>query len=436
MATTRRHKKQHRNRRSIRRDTARRVIAQHHARTEEQIVGYSMIGCGRWASYQERDGLDRRSAHIAVTLENGTHHARMHGMFKCGNNWLCDSCARAASADLADYITKEVIPTVERQGLKMVLVTRTAAHHYDQDWTAFTDKFYKAQAIYEQNMRREYRAIGYMGKIRAMEPLIGENGLHLHAHDELVVSTFTDLLHFQERGFEVWQAALKRVGLRCSKYGFDVTTKFDPTYVAKMEDEEKAKTSTAYEVSAHDSKKSRSGNRSQWELLDAIAKGDKQAQDEFIRFARAVGGHKRFHTGNLAEKLGICSFQTFRGMKRQGESKGDAAKPVLLISYPLVKHMLATSPDNERPSMALILRAARQEPRRPGSTVQMVEALCTDYVRQKVERIKRYAFAQADAIDKAQAQAKADIAAAAFEKDIRLRLAVGALEFGQELDFG
>lgn len=227
---------------------------------------------------------------------------------------------------------------------------------------------------------------------------------------------------------------MKSVDLRCSKYGFDVTTKFDRTYVAKMEDEEKAKTSTAYEVSAHDSKKSRSGNRSQWELLDAIAKGDKQAQDEFIRFARAAGGHKRFHTGNLAEKLGICSFQTFRGMKRQGESKGDAAKPVLLISYPLVKHMLATSPDNERPSMALILRAARQEPRHPGSTLQMVDALCADYVRQKVERIKHHAFAQADAIEVAQAQA--DTAAAAFEKDIRLRLAVGALEFGQELDFG
>lgn len=209
MATTRRHKKQHRNRRSIRRDTARRVLAQHHARTEEQIVGYSMIGCGRWASYQERDGLDRRSAYIAITLENGTHNARMHGMFKCGNNWLCDSCARAASADLADYITKEVIPSVERQGLKMVLVTRTAAHSYDQDWTEFTDKFYKAQAIYEQNMRREYRAIGYMGKIRAMEPLIGKNGLHLHGHDELVVSNAADLLHFQERGFAVWQGRIQ-----------------------------------------------------------------------------------------------------------------------------------------------------------------------------------------------------------------------------------
>ena len=50
--------------------------------------------------------------------------------------------------------------------------------------------------------------------------------------------------------------------------------------------------------------------------------------------------------------------------------------------------MIATSPNNDRAGLAFILRAARNEAARPGTTQKMVLRMCDETIKCEVEQIK------------------------------------------------
>ena len=186
--------------------------------------------------------------------------------------------------------------------------------------------------------------------------------------------TSTDLDEFQKIVLKHWKAALKKFGLSCNSHGVDIKPegKFDIGYIAK-------------EMAAYDTKdNSKSDLKNLFQLLDMSAKGDKQASADWIRAARAIQGRDRWNVGQLAKKLGIPCPSEWK--KPEGIVKVDPQR--LLISYPQPQHMVATSPANPRAGLAFILRAARNEASRPGTTHRMVLRMCDETIKADVEQIK------------------------------------------------
>lgn len=129
-------------------------------------------------------------------------------------------------------------------------------------------------------MRRNFKAIGSLGRVRAMESPVGSNGLHIHIHDLFTYAPDADIDALTANALTKWKAALRKHGLHCSKRGVDIKKSgdFDPRYIAK-------------ELVAHDTKTdSKSDLVTLFKLLDKSARGDKQAGQDWIRAAKAIQG--------------------------------------------------------------------------------------------------------------------------------------------------
>jgi hypothetical protein len=146
-----------------------------------------------------------------------------------------------------------------------------------------------------------------------------------------------------------------------------------------------AKADMAHELSAYDTKASRTRGQSLWRVLDQAGRDDATAKQEWMRAMRALGGSRRFHSGHLAVKLDITPLSEWEDEDTSDEVQeveGEAQERTRRISYPLRLHIKATS--SKRPALAMILRAARS-----GSTSQvlrMVEALASEVDRRDISK--------------------------------------------------
>lgn len=143
---------------------------------------------------------------------------------------------------------------------------------------------------------------------------------------------------------------------------------------------------TAFELAAYDTK-TKGHNRTLFDLLDACGKGDGEAGADYIRATLALQGRARWNIGQLAKKLGIMAPSAWK--QPDGEAADSAPKPALVVDYAIEDHLVATTPDSPRHSLALILRAARQEIRRPGSVGRMVRALSDEVIVKRIQGIRR-----------------------------------------------
>lgn len=362
---------------------ATRLIMNNFKETGESIEGSSIIGCGRWKKYTSEN---QANAEIAVTLEDGFTVARMHDHFTCNNYKFCPTCARAGAAKMRDYITVAFVPAVKEKRLALAMMTLTASHKRDCDWKKdIADPFFEAVRIFSKNMKHDYKKIGAEGQFRAMESPVGPNGLHLHIHDELAYRPGANLQVFAAAASKKWKAACKQVGLYCNDHGLHLTGDFDPCYIAKDETQKESE-ATAFELAAYDTK-TKGHTKTLFELLDASIQGDDQAGKDYVRACIALQGRARWNIGGLAKKLGIAAPSAWK--RPEGVGAAEKPAPAMLIEYPIEDHLVATAPEQERPALAMILRAARQELRRPGSTTRMVKALCAEVVNKKIDEIKR-----------------------------------------------
>ena len=277
---------------------------------------------------------------------------------------------------MREWINVVFLPEVKCRKLFIGLLTLTAHHKRDTDWTLFVANFYAALEVFANTMRRNFKAIGSLGRIRAMESPVGSNGLHIHMHDLFTYMPGADIVALGAIALAKWKAALRKFGLHCSKRGVDIKKdgEFAPCYIAK-------------ELAAHDTKTdSKSDLITLFKLLDKSARGDKQAGQDWIRTAKAIQGRDRWNVGQLAHKLGIPSPSDWKNP--EVASMNDAT-PVQLIEYPQSHHMIATSPNNERAGLAFILRAAKNEAARPGSVQRMALRMCDETIKADIELIKR-----------------------------------------------
>lgn len=357
----------------IRVATAQRLASEFFRQSDKNLPGSSVVGCGRW----KRFGAMPR-AEIAVTAQG----ASMQGHFICGCNWTCDRCSAANSAQNRGWLRAEFLPALSKAGRTFSMVTLTLAHKYDQDWAVSLETLKAAWSLTDKRMGKRYKAIGSIGKFKALEAVVGRNGLHPHFHiltthwkircpddfeesPDFVGPKFPTLERHEIEEFaaafrEHWEAALQEMGGHCNDAGFHFHENADIDYVAKA--------SAAHELTSQNSKVARTKGRSLSQLLDAAARGDQLAGVQWQRAIVALDGANRFHSGALARKLGIVPPSEWE------DEEADAPLPVLeVIEYNLDDHLMATSTATGRPGLAMILRAARSG---KASVLSMVQTLC------------------------------------------------------------
>lgn len=385
---------------AIQQHQAARLLTADFKNTRTNILGDGLKLCRRAKAH---NSANPDTAYIAVQKTQDGYKAKMHDVAHCGNAHLCAFCAGSKAAHMRMWLDQVFLPEIKSRGLAAGLLTLTAHHKRDSDWSEFVKKFYAALADFANLLRREFKALGSLGRIRAMECPVGSNGLHIHMHDLFTYAPGADIGALTATALTKWKAALRKQGLHCSKRGVDIKAEgdFDARYIAK-------------ELAAHDTKdSSKSDLVTLFKLLDKSVRGDKQAGADWVRAARAIQGRDRWNVGQLAHKLGIPSPSDWK--RPEIVSLNDAA-PVQVIEYPQSHHMVATSPNSERAGLAFILRAARNEVARPGSVLRMVDRMCAETMNCEISAIKTKLTTQLAHMLKDAARDSADLAAFAIKK--------------------
>lgn len=382
---------------SIRQHQAARLLNKNWRETKENILGDGLKLCRRAKAHNSKNP---DTAFIEVNKKDGRTFAKMCDVAHCGNAHLCAHCSSVKAAHMRDWITLVFLPEIDRRKLNIGLLTLTAHHKRDMDWSVFVANFYLALIEFRRSIKYNLDAIGSLGRIRTMESPVGSNGLHLHIHDLFTYNPGSDIEAFLEIALKKWKAALKKFGLRCNGHGVDLRKngEFDARYIAKE---------IAAEVAAYDTKtESKSDLKTLFQLLDTCALGDVLAGKDWIRAAKAIQGRDKWNVGQLATKLHIpCPSEWRKPVKGHHEEDADTQ----LIEYPQAHHMVATAPINERAGLAFILRAACNESARTGSVERMALRMCEETEKSNIKLIKRkHAKKLADKLQEASTEQEKD----------------------------
>lgn len=331
------------------------------------LKGSSVCGCGRWRAY----GWDPQIAEIDVPFGKDKPH--MVGHFRCKNVWSCEHCSRARSSQTRSWLRAAFMPALDRKNLDGSLVTLTLQHTFVEDWSLTTSRIIEAYKIFDKGLTKTYKKVGSLGKLKAIEALVGANGLHIHIHFLLTHAKGVDLVALADTMRSAWYKAVSEVGATCNESGFDFKPSCVNEYIAKGE--------TAHEMTTINTKDALSKGKSLGQLLDKAGRGDLKAGRLWLRAQVALAGLMRFHAGNLSKKLGIVPPSEWEDEERQAqrESDNEGLPPPTRLIYPLVKHLRATGTLAKRSGIAMILRSART--RDITKVVKVVEALCNEVTR-------------------------------------------------------
>lgn len=361
---------------AIRQHQAARLLNKHYRATKENILGDGLKLCRRAKAH---NSSNPDTAYIEVNKKDGKTIAKMCDVAHCGNAHLCAHCSGVKAAHMRDWITQVFLPEINRRNIHIALLTLTAHHRRDIDWSIFVKNFYLALSEFRNSIKHNLTALGSLGRIRTMESPVGSNGLHIHIHDLFTYTPGTNIDGFLAVALKKWKAALKKFGLRCNGHGVDLRKngEFDARYIAKE---------IAAEVAAHDTKtESKSDLNTLFQLLDKSRLGDTLAGNDWIRAAKAIQGRDKWNVGQLATKLGIPCPSEWNKPTELGVEEDKPQR----IEYPQVHHMVATAPTNERAGLAFILRAARSELTHAGSVKRMALRMCDETIKSNIELIKR-----------------------------------------------
>ena len=368
------------NRRS---DTLARIIAKY--RTQGvKFSSSSLQICRRRAQH------NAEYVGVSVSTHGNKKSASLCNVFFCNNGIHCPHCKGRREAHTRDYLTECVSEKAKTKRLSAVLLTYTHRHAAatdPHDLTAYVPQanaFYGALSHYHSNAFRVFNALGG-GYITGVESPMGANGLHLHAHE---IVFFDASLSKDERDRLIeklkalFLASLKRFGLSASSSCIDFKENFDIGYIAKsgtneIEASDNAETirrkRADYELTREKTNHGHSNNREFVEYLDD-AKHDKAAEIEVVRHLLAMGGRDRWIVSRrLTKMLGIPSLSEYKA--KHGEAQADAPEKKVVAEIHPEAFNIANELCNQRPAVALILRAGKNEEARPGSVTMMVNAL-------------------------------------------------------------
>lgn len=346
--------------------TAQRLASEYYRVQGENLPGGTMVGCMRWKAYGQSS--------TTVQLEVSSTDANYIGMYRCGSN-KCPRCSNALVARNRSWIRAELLPALDARGLKRSMITLTISHGIDEDWVLVVDDLHEAFKRWDKRMKKIYRKLGYVGKLKSLEVTIGFNGIHPHFHILLPHSELPadELDALKEKMRAAWTKAVAESGRVVNEHGFDFKENAGEDYVAKLE--------LAHEM-ASSTKTARRKGKTPQQLLIAAAKGDTVAGLWWQKLTVALGNRSRFHAGDIASKLGIKTptewddIPTYASQEIEADIDADIPDedwmidyvgpevepepPPLIVEYSHEDHMRATTPALGRPGIAMIKRAARR----------------------------------------------------------------------------
>lgn len=270
----------------------------------------------------EKCGLSVLKGGVTPVLRNG--RAGYAGVVTCGSVHVCPCCSTSIRRVRQDELD-QVGQFWECQSCGLVMMTLTM-RHYDRDLLADLEAKQRAawKAGFGMNAGRQWRdakkSFGIRGFVRAWEVTHGPNGWHCHYHVLLFLArplASGRVEELQHLAFEVWSAALVKVGARMpveisEKDGKPVGVKIDAPdrgesgqmarYLMKGQDG-KTRWGIAAELTRQDVKQGQGGHRTPFEIARDAISGDARSIELWREFVVTATGVRSLYWSNGLRKL-------------------------------------------------------------------------------------------------------------------------------------
>ena len=206
---------------SIRQHEASKLLTKNFLETGKNILGDGLKLCQRAKAHHTQDPdtafivVEKKAVKEKINGKWQTNIytlSRMHDTAQCGNAHLCPHCTSYKAAHMRGWIELELLPAAKSRNLCLGLLTLTARHRRDCDWSTYVQSFYSALGFFAISIDREFKKIGYLGRLRTLESPVGDHGIHPHIHDLFTYVPGTDLEKFKEIALKHWKKALKKAG--------------------------------------------------------------------------------------------------------------------------------------------------------------------------------------------------------------------------------
>jgi len=231
------------------------------------------------------------------------------GLSTCGSVWACPVCSskisekRKTEVVTASNLHKEV-------GGGLYMVTMTWAHSRHDDLQQMVNS--SREALRKLRIRTAYltnlKTIGYVGMIRSFEVTHGDvNGWHPHFHELWFVKeklTDKQLFDWKRVLFEQWwkQCVKAKLGEPNRTVGITIIeAESAAEYVSKFG--RQPRWDVGSELTKHQKKNGKNGNRSPWDLLRLYGEGQERFAPLFYEYVSAFFGARQLYWSNGFKKL-------------------------------------------------------------------------------------------------------------------------------------
>ncbi len=252
-------------------------------------------------------GVDR----VRVLREPGTPRVFFGGLMRCASVWVCPVCAAKITERRREELAKANLTWVNRGG-RIYLLTLTAPHHLGDDLAKLLQAFRDARRVMmnRKGWRRFKDAAAVVGTVCALEVTHGKNGWHVHTH-ELVYCDAEGKEPAAADLLPLWQSGCAAADLDTpNEHGVNVENGARAAqYVSKFGavDSDEDGWNVAHEMTKAHVKKGKTGGRSPWDLLRAVAyTDDADAAKLFREYAICFRGRRQLvWSRGLRDLLGI-----------------------------------------------------------------------------------------------------------------------------------
>lgn len=229
---------------------------------------------------------------------------RFSGLQTCGSVWHCKVCATRVS-EVRKLEIREAVDTWLQAGHQVLMVTYTFPHGREDDLRVMLRRLFDVawnRLINHRAYKRLREALGYVGRIRAVEVTWGEaNGWHPHVHEIWFVDepmSRDDVRAMKNALFDVWRATAIGAGFKAPnrKRGVDVQgAESAADYIAKFGTEPRWE--VGKELAKSHVKKSRDRKgKTPFDLLrDYAETGSSYAADLWREYAVAFAGQVQLY---------------------------------------------------------------------------------------------------------------------------------------------
>lgn len=250
-----------------------------------------------------RNGLSGADG-VTIVKSARVDSVRFSGLQTCGSVWHCKVCATRVS-EVRKLEIREAVDSWLSQGHAVLFMTYTFPHSREDDLRVMLRKLFDIawnRLINHRAYKRLRKALGYVGRIRALEVTYGEaNGWHPHVHEIWFVEsklTKKEMQAVKNALFDVWKVTAVGAGFKAPnrQRGVDVQgAESAADYIAKFGTEPRWE--IGKEMAKSHTKKSRDRKgKTPFDLLrDYAETGSSYAADLFKEYAVAFAGQVQLY---------------------------------------------------------------------------------------------------------------------------------------------